>query len=257
MLVVDSIGRSGGLALLWKDEAGIEIQNYSHRHINATVKPSNLPPWTFTGFYGHPDTQKSGPVFTWNNGREGADFTMEWLDRVVVAWHTLFPNVESSIELAIFSDHLPILINPSGSCKVRRRRRDFHFEAEWGEKKECKEVIKKIWRVKEREQGTWIAVEKKLKKSKGGLLQWQKVNRRQIGQDIQLLSEKLISEQKKGDFVDRSILLKLKSDLAKLQDDEDLYWRQRAKIEWMRGGDRNSKFFHACANQKKKANLIN
>ena len=58
MLVVDSIGYSGGLALLWKDEVRIEIQNHSHRYINAIVKPSNLSPWMFTGFYGHPDTQK-------------------------------------------------------------------------------------------------------------------------------------------------------------------------------------------------------
>jgi hypothetical protein len=37
MLVVDSISRSEGLMLLWKDEAGIEIQNYSQCNINAIV----------------------------------------------------------------------------------------------------------------------------------------------------------------------------------------------------------------------------
>ena len=30
--VVDSVGRSGGLALIWKDEGEVEIQNYSRRH---------------------------------------------------------------------------------------------------------------------------------------------------------------------------------------------------------------------------------
>jgi hypothetical protein len=38
LFAVDSIGRSGGLALLWKEEAGLEIQNYSYRHIQAAVK---------------------------------------------------------------------------------------------------------------------------------------------------------------------------------------------------------------------------
>jgi hypothetical protein len=38
MFVVDYVGRSGGLALLWKEEVELEIQNYSIQHINALVK---------------------------------------------------------------------------------------------------------------------------------------------------------------------------------------------------------------------------
>jgi hypothetical protein len=37
MLVVDCMDRSGGLTLLWNNDAGIEIQYYSRRHINAKV----------------------------------------------------------------------------------------------------------------------------------------------------------------------------------------------------------------------------
>jgi len=57
--VVDSIGRSGGLALLWNLETKVEVQNFSRRHINATVldeKTGNL--WNFTGFYGNPETAR-------------------------------------------------------------------------------------------------------------------------------------------------------------------------------------------------------
>jgi hypothetical protein len=58
MLVVDCVGKSGGLALMWKEELEVEIQNYSQRYINAVVKPVNKMPWTFTGFYGHPVPHK-------------------------------------------------------------------------------------------------------------------------------------------------------------------------------------------------------
>ena len=37
MLVVDYVGKSGGLALLWANKAGVEIKNYSCRHINVTI----------------------------------------------------------------------------------------------------------------------------------------------------------------------------------------------------------------------------
>jgi hypothetical protein len=37
---------------------------------------------------------------------------------------------------------------------------------------------------------------------------------------------------------------------------EDVYWRQRAKKHWYKDGDKNTKFFHASASARKKANRI-
>jgi hypothetical protein len=56
IFVVDSMGRSGGLALFWTEHQSIDIQNYSRRHINAIIKSEGVAqPWKFTGFYGHPE----------------------------------------------------------------------------------------------------------------------------------------------------------------------------------------------------------
>ncbi|XP_059436384.1 uncharacterized protein LOC132169351 [Corylus avellana] len=53
---VDCVGRSGGLALMWRESVRVDIQNYSRRYINAVVKLGDcLHPWKFTGFYGHPE----------------------------------------------------------------------------------------------------------------------------------------------------------------------------------------------------------
>jgi hypothetical protein len=59
VFVVDSVGKNGGLALLWNDDIVINIQNYSKRHINAVVKLDiNSQPWTSIGFYEHRDVTK-------------------------------------------------------------------------------------------------------------------------------------------------------------------------------------------------------
>jgi hypothetical protein len=53
VFVVDSIGRSGGLALFWHENVEVEIQNYSRRHINAKVRSDISGQWwKFIGFMG-------------------------------------------------------------------------------------------------------------------------------------------------------------------------------------------------------------
>jgi hypothetical protein len=106
--------------------------------------------------------------------------------------------------------------------------------------------------VKLKEQGTWKAVKEKLEGSREGLLQWQRVNGRNVGQEIKQMAELLMTEQGKSEGTNMDFMHKLRSDLSKLQEKDDLYWKQRAKVEWMRFGDRNTRFLHASANQKKK-----
>lgn len=56
---VESLGRKGGLALLWKNDDQVKIQNYSHGHISAWIMDNDhRDPWFFTDFYGEPNTNK-------------------------------------------------------------------------------------------------------------------------------------------------------------------------------------------------------
>lgn len=37
---------------------------------------------------------------------------------------------------------------------------------------------------------------------------------------------------------------------------EEIYWRQRSRLQWLREGDDNMKYFHAVANGRKNRNFI-
>jgi hypothetical protein len=56
--VVDRIGRSGGLACLWKLPFECNLINYSTNFINMEVTNQLHQQWRFTGFYGYPEIER-------------------------------------------------------------------------------------------------------------------------------------------------------------------------------------------------------
>ncbi|PPD85534.1 hypothetical protein GOBAR_DD17534 [Gossypium barbadense] len=52
-LVVNSEGRSGGLALMWRGGMDVSIQSYSKHHIDSMVKLESNKNMGVRGFYGH------------------------------------------------------------------------------------------------------------------------------------------------------------------------------------------------------------
>jgi hypothetical protein len=43
----------------------------------------------------------------------------------------------------------------------------------------------------------------------------------------------------------------MQEELHALLELEDLKWRLKAKANWLQNGDRNTRYFHACASQRK------
>jgi hypothetical protein len=237
--VVDSIGRSGGLAWLWNLETKVEVQNFSRRHINATVlddKTGKL--WNFTGFYGNMETARrseswailrflakinpapwlcvgdfneitnvgekssssykpprqmqefkkvledcqlldlgfEGPRFTWCNDRYGAsDFTRERLDRAMAndSWVGLFDMVEVQVLPRNISDHNPLLVSFSNSMDIQwSKSRMFRYEPCWAKQKDPQNIIKQVWKVKQKSSSPWDDVQNKLLGCKQSLKKW-------------------------------------------------------------------------------------
>lgn len=57
--MVDSVGLSGGLALLWQQSCDVQIQSHTKWHVNTLMKDSQANSQVYiTRFYGHRDTSK-------------------------------------------------------------------------------------------------------------------------------------------------------------------------------------------------------
>lgn len=75
----------------------------------------------------------SGPIFTWNNGRENLHRIWEMLDRVVAneAWKERYQNFSVRHGISTFYDHIPLFINTAPSSDEERTKSIFRFETFW------------------------------------------------------------------------------------------------------------------------------
>ena len=52
--MVDNVGHSGGLAMLWEEQQWATVLGSSRNHIDLKVTLESMDIWRLTGYYGHP-----------------------------------------------------------------------------------------------------------------------------------------------------------------------------------------------------------
>ena len=189
-----------------------------------------------------------GDPFTWrNNHHMAAKFVKERLDRAVAncAWRCIFPLVKITNGDPRHSDHRPIIIDVGS-----RERKDWcrqveilpKFEAKWLEEDECEGRVMAAWRTAtEAGCNTMVQLQKKLL---GNLREWDRnvlgvLEKRivKVKKELENCRRRNISQE----AVNQEHLLRYK--LERLQDQQNIYWKQRAHNTWLLKGDRNTSFF--------------
>jgi len=169
----------------------------------------------------------------------------------------LFNLVNVEVLSRTCSDHSPILVSVSSSREVVWPKCNiFRYEAAWAKSKEQSEVIKKVWRAKQNSDSPWSTVKRNLQECRNALKLWASSQKSSMEQKIELLQNHLSLIQLRGDGDSLEEEKRLKAELNYALDMEELKWKQRDKINWLKNGDRNSKFFHAFANHRRQKNSI-
>uniref|UniRef100_A0A2N9GXY8 Reverse transcriptase domain-containing protein n=1 Tax=Fagus sylvatica TaxID=28930 RepID=A0A2N9GXY8_FAGSY len=181
-----------------------------------------------------------GPKFTWTNLQSNENVIFARLDRGVSTreWIQLFPSTRVRIIPFAPSDHHAIIVDCIHEAgQQTRRKHHFKFEAMWIKREGCEEVVRKAWEVPH--EGTKMFQLVKIKGLRAKLSTIDS-NIHDVWQETSRLIERH-STRKELNF---------------LISQEEVYWRQRSRISWMREGDCNTKFFHECASQRKRKNEI-
>ena len=207
---------------------------------------------------GFKDMGYSRSKYTWCNQREGEDRMYLRLDRAFATldWLAHFRDIKVRHLVDTTFDHCPLLLAESRVLQQRGKRR-FHFEAMWTRRVDCKDIIEQVWN-----EGTGLnnpsGLITGLRQCVDALSNWSNSVFCQIPKKIQE-KKKALSALTKDD-IDRqngAEISRVWSEINELLDEEEIWWQQRSKVQWLGKGDRSTKYFHHRASERRKKNTIN
>ncbi|PNY14675.1 ribonuclease H [Trifolium pratense] len=198
------------------------------------------------------DIHLEGYPFTWTKSRGSPNVIEERLDRAMAnsKWLMNFPNVKLVNLLTSHSDHSPILLQNSPMTR-NGKSYSFRFENSWLKEEDIGVVVEEGWG---RERGTDITI--KTARCAEKLKWWGKRKRMRFKKDVLECSEELERLRGCHDPTNSWRFKEVQEKHARLLIQEEAYWRQRAKMHWLKEGDLNTKFFHMSATSRQRAKKI-
>ncbi|XP_062079259.1 uncharacterized protein LOC133783627 [Humulus lupulus] len=133
-------------------------------------------------------------------------------------------------------------------------RKPFRFENMWTRDLNYFWVIKRAWQ--STFQGDLMRnFNHKLIATKKNLAKWNQLHFRSIHDQIRLAKAKLqkVELDTLNDFKRE---LQARKNLNEVLKREEIFWKQKSRIKWLREGDRSTKFFHASTIIRRRRNYI-
>lgn len=127
----------------------------------------------------------------------------------------------------------------------------FRFEQMWLTDEGCTNTVEAVWR--ERVVDPWdTRVLNKIDKCGRELTRWSKKCFGSVRRELENKRKQLTQAEKVAARTGNSTHMKLlEREINQLLDKESKMWGQRSRIQWLRDGDRNTKFFHSKASQRR------
>ncbi|GAV92680.1 Exo_endo_phos domain-containing protein [Cephalotus follicularis] len=200
------------------------------------------------------DLKSTGFLHTWSNKRIGAG--SKKLDRALGNWHWFrsMGDAFANFHPPGISDHSPITIQMRD--RPGYRGRPFKFLNIWTEDENFLRIVGQEWD-RYHPGSPLIVIHKKLKCLKKCL---KELNRRPDLRVVELRSKlHLLQQAIQGSGVDSHLLQQerlLRMEVGRAARDEEAYFKQKSRVQWLKDGDSNTAFFHRVVKMRQSRNHL-
>ena len=215
----------------------------------ARCEGSFIPFRSFVAQNGLWDVKHSGNHLSWRGWR-GDLFIKLRLDRSLAncSWFEAFPTDRCVYKRFEGSDHRPLITYLDAA--VRKNRGLFRFDRRLRDNEEVRGLVGQAWA---RHQEDSVHV--KINCCRALIIRWTKAqnsNSKRLIKEAQDALEVGLSESSPN----KSFIDECTAKLEKLYSAEELFWRQRSRIQWLHSGDRNTAYFHAATRARRAINNV-
>lgn len=192
--------------------------------------------------------------YTWSDRRNPP--TLVKLDRFFIntSFEDLHPLTSQKGLSSIISDHCPILLDTGDLVNTKVF---FRFEKMWCLENNFDEMLVGKWDGFGDRGDAASNLCRKLKMLRKFLIKWSKevfgnIKIKKAALEKEILEFNILEERGFLNEEEKSVLLKKEKELLKVIDQEEIYWRQRSRTQWLKEGDSNTSYFHRIANGRRR-----
>jgi exonuclease III/ribonuclease HI len=200
-----------------------------------------------------------GSQYTWTNCRHDGNFVKERLDRAVanIEWRGIYREANVFILAARASDHKPVMLQFSQEKEeMLEFYKSFKFEAKWQLDEEFGGLVEETWNRGVDGTSGLQMVQHKLAACQRSFTRWSCRKYGNAEKTIKKKTKELEALQLHEGPENWGDISRIKSEIESIMEQEDVKWKQRAKQNWYKNGDRNTPFFHAWADHRRRVNYI-
>ena len=195
----------------------------------------------------------TGDMLSWVGKRAGGSTVRCRLDRAVgnADWHEKFPHSTVKYMRLWGSDHRLILVDIL--IKPTRRSKKFKFDKRWLDNEELRQVILEGWKSPDLPPNANIM--EHISSCRRALSEWRRQNNVNSEKLVEELNEEVEGLYAEDNATTEEIAAALK-ELSHALKAEEMFWKQKSRVFWLREGDRNTKFLHALTKRRRARNKI-
>lgn len=151
------------------------------------------------------------------------------------------------------SDHSILLLDTNPG--IGRKKKRFYFDKRWLHKEGIQEVVEQAWN-KEEHGSKMFKVTRKIRNCRIELLKWRNKVQSNSRSKINDLKQELDRVRNSDSDKRNGEVRELKKQLAEAYKEEEIFWSQKARISWLREGDKNTKYFHSYVKGRRVSNNL-